>query len=158
MGVPDAAAQQGHVGHHRLDKAIVGTPEDFAVQRLPHAAGGVLLGVHQGGAGQALHQQQRLTQEDAGHDILRVKTDVGLRKGDEAVGKGLHHRQVRQDLRLQGQPEGAHPLQCGILAVAVDDPQPGPPPADEIIPAHDVHAAANAQCLVEPGHVVRVVV
>ena len=48
MGVPDAAAQQGHVGHHRLDETVVGASQHLAVQRLRHPPAGILLGVDQG--------------------------------------------------------------------------------------------------------------
>ena len=36
VGVPDAAAEQGHVGHHRLHEAVVRAPEDLAVRGLVH--------------------------------------------------------------------------------------------------------------------------
>ncbi len=150
MGVPDAAAQQGHVGHHRLDEAVVGAPQHLAVRRLSHAAAGVLLGVDQRRAGEALHQQQALAHQHGGDDVIPVKADVHLHKGDESVCKLLHLRQIPHSLRRKRQPEGSHPLQNGVAAEAVDHPEAGPPSGHIQVPVHDVAAAAGPQHFVEP--------
>ena len=62
-------------------------------------------------------------------------------------------RPILYGLRLQGQPEGPHPLQSLVLAVAVDDPEPRPPPADEIVPADHIAAAVHAQIPIKADHI-----
>ena len=142
VGIPDAAAQHGHVGHHRLNESVMRAPEDLAVRRLSHAAAGILLGVDQRRAGQPLHHQQAFAHQHGGDDVIPVIADVHLHKGHIAVRELLHLRQALHRLRLERQPEGPHPLQDGVPAEAVDDPEPGPPAAHIQVPTYHVAAAA----------------
>ena len=141
--VPDAAAQQRHIGHHRLHEAVVAAPEHLAVRRLVYAPAGVALGVHQRHPRQSLHRQQGFSQKYGGHGIGYVKGDIGFRKGDIPVQKVLHFGKPHHVFRLQRQPEGPHPFKDAVAAKAIHHPQPCPPPADEVIPAHHVAAAAH---------------
>ena len=149
MGVPDAAADEGGVVEQRLHKAVVGAPEDLAVCRLLYAPGGVLLGVDEGRLRDVLHQKQRLAHEHAGDDVLWVTAGVHLGEGDKAVNKGLHVRDVLNLLGLQGQPKGVHPLQNGVVSVAVQHPYPGLAPADAQVPGDEVIVPSHAQHLVK---------
>ena len=142
--VPDAAAQQRHIGHHCLYKAVVAAPEHLAVRRLVYAPAGVALGVHQRHPRQSLHRQQGFSQKYGGHGVGYVKGDIGFRKSDIPVQKVLHFGEAHYVFRLQCQPEGPHPLKDAVAAKAVHHPQPGPPSADQVIPAHHVAAAAHA--------------
>ena len=158
VGVPDAAAEQGHVGHHRLHEAVVRAPEDLAVRGLVHPPAGVALGVNLGSAPEPLHQKQGFSHEDGGDKLLRVKAHVHLREGNQPVGEVLHVRKALQGVFRPGEPKGPHAFQGFIQTVAVHHPDPGPAAADDVIPAHHVHAAAYPQGLVKEPDVFRVVI
>ena len=158
MGVPDAAAEQGHIGHHRLHKAVVGAPEDLAVRGLVHTPAGVVLRVDLSAAPEALHQEQSLAHKDGSDQLIRVEAHIHLREGDKAVGEVLHVRQPLQGVFRTGEPEGPHALQRFVQTVAVHHPDPGPAAANDIIPAHHVHTAPHTQGLVEEPDVVRVII
>ena len=158
MGVPDAAAQQRHVGDDGFHKAVVAAPEHLAVRRLIHAPAGIALGVHQRRPGKSFHHQQGLPQKHGGHGVGHVKGDVGFRKGDAAVQKLLHSGHPLHRFRLQRQPEGPHPLDDAVAAEAVHHPEPGLPPADQVAAAHHVAAAPHAQKIVQHPDVLCIVV
>jgi len=157
VGVPDAAAQQGHVGDDGLHETVVAAAKHLAVRRLVHPPAGVALGVHEGHPGQALHGQQGFAQKHGGHGVGHVKGDVGFGKGDKPVQKVLHLGEAQHIFRPQGQPEGPHPLNDAVTAEAVHHPEPGPAAADEVVPAHHVAAAAHPQKLVQRLDVFHVV-
>ena len=153
MRVPDSAAQQGHIGDHGLDEAIVRSPQHLAVRRLLDAPARILLGIDQRRALDALHQQQRLSQQHVGSDLLRICSHIGFQKCDEPVHKRLHPVDPRHSLRGNAQPEGTDPLQDSVAAKAIDHPDPGPAAADHQVPVHQIAAAAYAQHFIEPAHV-----
>ncbi len=157
MRVPNPAAQQRHVGNHRFHKPIVGTPQDLSVRRFLHPSAGVIFSVHQRRAGETLHYQQCFSQQDRGDDILRIKADICLGKGDKPVGKLLHFREALYIALRQRQPKGSHSLQDLVFAVAVDHPDSGPLSADNVVSADQITAAAHAEDLIETAYIFPVI-
>ena len=87
---------------------------------------------------ETLQQQRRLAQKDAGEDGVQLVLAVYLAEGDAPVDELLH---VPGSVRQRGpgaQEEGGEPLQDPVVAVAVDDVHPSPPPSDVDVPGYDV--------------------
>ena len=145
MCVPDAAAQQSRVLHHRLRKAVVAAPQDLAVRRLLHAPAGKLLGVNHGAVVKALQQEDGLADEGPLQDLINVVFTVHLAEGDAAVNKVLHVRRLRRQVPAPPQQEGYDALNNAVVAIAVDDVQPPLPAAHIEVPVDDVVIAAHAQ-------------
>ena len=147
--VTDTPPQQGGIGHDALHKAVVAAPQYLAGVRLLHAAGGVLLGVHQHAAVVAVHHQQRLSRKDTHHHAVYVRLRRRVRHRYVSRQKG---RQIRHLLQItDGQQPPDHPLDQHVLGIAVHHPQPGLPSAHLQAAAHHVKVPPHAQQVVQLG-------
>ena len=153
--IPDTAPQQGRVGHDALHKAVVTAPQHLAGVRLLHAAGGVLLGVQQYAAVIAVDDQQRFTGKHAHHHVMDLRHRRRVRHRYIGRQKCRQIRDAFQAAHRQQPPD--HPLDQGILRIAVHHPQPRPPSAYADLAAHHIEIAPYAQQIVQlcrPGVIV----
>ena len=145
--IPDTAPQQGRVGHDALHKAVVTAPQHLAGVRLLYAAGGVLLGVQQHAAVIAVNDQQRLSGKHAHHHGMDLRHCRRVRHRNIGRQKCRQVRDAFQAAHRQQPPD--HPLDQGILRIAVHHPQPRPPLAYTNLTAHHIEIAPYAQQVVQ---------
>ena len=153
MRVADAAAQQGGVDDQRFDKHVVRAAQRLAGGRLLYAAHRVTLGVDQRAGVEALGQQQRFAEENAGNRRFYAALGVDLSKGDIPVDERLHGcRLACGGLRKQ---KADHALDHGVVSVTVYGVDAAAPLSGVQVARDDVKAAPHAQKRIQPRDVLR---
>ena len=114
-----------------------------------HPPAGEFLRVDHGAGIEAVQQQDSLSDESAGEDLIHLVFAVHLAEGDAAVDELLHIGGVLPQGSPLAQQERGDALDHPVVTVAVDDVQPPLPVADVEVAVDDVEIPARPQEVVQ---------